>query len=271
MEGRLPSGAAESQSRQAAKVESLAELQQAPLYSGYTIGSKLPSPLRCLRRSSSLHSMQPTQPAQPTQPTQPVQALSQEGSPSHLRSPRLRSRPRPPLPLPRAARRLLLPKAKEDRSRTGPRLGKLPAFASASGTARTSTVRCSNSPARGFEFQAAAARPRRIGNFGRRRAELHRSSQGIAILGWCQNTHTRRTSCTFLFRSTKSSWRTKVGRCWDRKQYPDDATGHAAEAHGATSTIAASRPFAVSKPARGETQRQAEARLLRTTSDRPSA
>ena len=111
-----------------------------------------------------------------------------EGSPSHLRSPRLRSRqaldsqcnvqssasvrPRPPLPLPRAARRLLLPKegrrmhcirhlspaseAKEDRSRTGPRLGKLPAFASASGTARTSTVRCSNSPARGFEFQAEA-------------------------------------------------------------------------------------------------------------------
>eukprot|EP00439_Symbiodinium_sp_Y106_P043350 s4497_g5.t1 len=100
MEG-LPSGAAESPSRQAAK-ESLAELQPAPLYSGYSIGSKLPSPLRCLRRSYLM----------------------------------LHSRPRPPLPsLPRAARRLLLPKedsrmkpcrhssasklAQDDRLRTG--------------------------------------------------------------------------------------------------------------------------------------------------------
>eukprot|EP00439_Symbiodinium_sp_Y106_P046545 s4497_g5.t3 len=122
MEG-LPSGAAESPSRQAAK-ESLAELQPAPLYSGYSIGSKLPSPLRCLRRSylmsSSLHSAQPTQPLQPVQVAAPL----------------LHSRPRPPLPsLPRAARRLLLPKedsrmkpcrhssasklAQDDRLRTG--------------------------------------------------------------------------------------------------------------------------------------------------------
>ncbi|OLP84357.1 mRNA cap guanine-N7 methyltransferase [Symbiodinium microadriaticum] len=143
MEGRLPSGAAESQSRQAAKVESLAELQQAPPV------QRIHHRLQATITTALLAKVQ--------QP--PLHAADATGAADAADAARAGTEPGG-LPVASA-----VPEVEVKAETTAALATSCAAALAPEGKGGSVTDRCSNSPARGFEFQAAAARPRRIGNF----------------------------------------------------------------------------------------------------------
>ncbi|CAE7550563.1 ABD1 [Symbiodinium sp. KB8] len=139
----LPSGAAESQSRQAAKVESLAELQQAPPV------QRIHHRLQATITTALLAKVQ--------QP--PLHAADATGAADAADAARAGTEPGG-LPVASA-----VPEVEVKAETTAALATSCAAALAPEGKGGSVTDRCSNSPARGFEFQAAAARPRRIGNF----------------------------------------------------------------------------------------------------------